>query len=85
MKRTIMLAALLLAGCGGPAPVRVETVRVMVPQPVPCIAADLPVVPGLPELTGQAEADTRLLAARLLLVRAVALEILATAEPCRVR
>lgn len=45
MKRAIIAAALLLAGCQTPAEPEVRTVRVNVPVPVSCVPSDARIEP----------------------------------------
>ena len=63
----IVALTLLLAGCAATTP-RVETVRVLVPTPVPCVtAADVPVRPAPLAARPAADRDAvRMLLAKLL-------------------
>ena len=63
----IVALTLLLAGCAATTP-RIETVRVLVPTPVPCVAAaDVPVRPAPLAARPAADRDAvRMLLAKLL-------------------
>lgn len=82
--RLFIMAALaaLLTACGGAQPVRVETIKVAVPTPVPCIAAPLPAEPPAPDLTGKALADLRLIEAARIELRTAFRVLTAMAAAC---
>ncbi len=79
-----LVAALTLAACSArPAPVRVEYRTVPVEKPVPCLRTAKPQSPrALPDLTGDAVQDARLLLAWALSARAAYRELDAMTEPC---